>query len=148
MKMIHTLFYPAKRLGINLYCKISCMSSSSAFLIPPITIYIIIGSPRPNYANYLAPKKWRTNWETVRFSPLIYITPLKRITKSLGWEKYGLLLPSYIRLGKQATLEKRYVIKQSGTLEALEIEALKSILRKIFLLWFYPYILLNGSISE
>lgn len=54
--------------------------------------------------------------------------------KILGWEKYGLLAPSYIRLGKQATLEKRYVIKQLGTLEALEIEALKSILRKIFLL--------------
>jgi len=54
--------------------------------------------------------------------------------KILGWEKCGLLAPSYIRLGKQATLEKRYIIKQLGTLEASEIEALKSILKKIFLL--------------
>lgn len=50
------------------------------------------------------------------------------------WQKCGLLAESYIRLGKQATLEKRYIIKQLGTLEAQEIETIKSILRRIFLL--------------
>ena len=47
------------------------------------------------------------------------------------WRKCGLLAESYIRLGKQATIEKRYIIKQLGTISSQEIEALKSILRGI-----------------
>ena len=50
------------------------------------------------------------------------------------WQKCGLLGESYVRLGKQATIEKRYIIKQLGTLGAPKIKALKSILRRIFLL--------------
>jgi mRNA interferase MazF len=30
----------------------------------------------------------------------------------LDWQKGGLLAESYIRLGKQATIEKRYIVKQ------------------------------------
>ncbi len=30
----------------------------------------------------------------------------------LDWQKSGLLAESYIRLGKQATIEKRYIAKQ------------------------------------
>ena len=47
------------------------------------------------------------------------------------WKKCGLLAESYIRLGKQATIEKQYVIKQLGTLAVPEIKNLKSILRQI-----------------
>ncbi len=39
--------------------------------------------------------------------------------KILDWQKSGLLAESYIRLGKQATIEKRYIVKQLGTLPAL-----------------------------
>jgi mRNA interferase MazF len=48
------------------------------------------------------------------------------------WQKSGLLAESYIRLGKQATIEKRYIVKQLGTLPALEVDYLKTILRKMF----------------
>jgi mRNA interferase MazF len=41
--------------------------------------------------------------------------------KILDWQKSGLLAESYIRLGKQATIEKRYVVKQLGTLSASEM---------------------------
>jgi len=47
------------------------------------------------------------------------------------WKRCGLLADSYIRLGKQATIEKQYVIKQLGTLAVPEIKNLKSILRQI-----------------
>ena len=49
-----------------------------------------------------------------------------------NWEKGGLLAESYVRLGKQATIEKRYVIRRLGALEPQEIENLKSILKKIY----------------
>ena len=49
-----------------------------------------------------------------------------------NWKKGGLVAESYVRLGKQATIEKHYIIRQLGTLEAGEIEKLKSILRKIY----------------
>ncbi len=66
------------------------------------------------------------------------ITTQKYTTESdykiLTWKESGLLAESYIRLAKQATIEKRYVIKQLGMLEAAEIEKLKSILKKMFLL--------------
>jgi mRNA interferase MazF len=52
--------------------------------------------------------------------------------KIYEWRKCGLLAESCIRIGKQATLEKRYIIRQLGTLGSQEIEALKSILRGIF----------------
>lgn len=52
--------------------------------------------------------------------------------KILNWRKGGLLTESYVRLGKQATIEKRYIIKQLGTLETGEIEKLKSILKKMY----------------
>jgi mRNA interferase MazF len=51
--------------------------------------------------------------------------------KILDWQKSGLLAESYIRLGKQATIEKRYILKQLGTLPVLEINSLKIMLRKM-----------------
>ena len=48
------------------------------------------------------------------------------------WGKCGLLGESYIRLGKQATIEKRFIIRKLGTLEAKDIEVLKSILKRMF----------------
>jgi mRNA interferase MazF len=54
--------------------------------------------------------------------------------KILDWRKGGLLAESYVRLGKQATLEKRHIIKRLGALESGEIENLKFILRKMFAL--------------
>jgi mRNA interferase MazF len=48
------------------------------------------------------------------------------------WSKCGLLGESYIRLGKQATIEKRFIIRKLGTLEAKDIEVLKSILKRMF----------------
>ena len=47
------------------------------------------------------------------------------------WRKCGLLGESYIRLGKQATIEKRFIIRKLGTLETKDIEALKPILKRI-----------------
>jgi mRNA interferase MazF len=52
--------------------------------------------------------------------------------KILHWKKGGLLAESYVRLGKQATIEKRYIIRHLGALEAGEVEKLKSILRDIY----------------
>jgi|Deesub1362A_J573_1020465.scaffolds.fasta_scaffold49116_1 mRNA interferase MazF len=40
--------------------------------------------------------------------------------KILNWKESGLLAESYIRLGKQATLNKRYIIKQLGVLSSKE----------------------------
>ena len=55
--------------------------------------------------------------------------------KILNWTKSGLLVESYIRLGKQATIEKQYIIKQLGNLEISEKENIKLTLRKIFKLY-------------
>lgn len=52
--------------------------------------------------------------------------------KILDWQKSGFLAESYIRLGKQATIEKRYIVKKLGTLAASEMDHLKTILRKMF----------------
>jgi mRNA interferase MazF len=49
----------------------------------------------------------------------------------LDWKKSGLLAESYIRLAKQATIEKRYIVKQLRTAPASEINSLKTILRKM-----------------
>lgn len=51
-----------------------------------------------------------------------------------SWQQAGLLAQSYVRLGKLATIDKRYVIKQLGAMETRELEKVKSILRKIFAL--------------
>ena len=48
------------------------------------------------------------------------------------WRKCGLLGESYIRLGKQATIEKRFIVRKLGALDAKEIDALKSILKGMF----------------
>ena len=48
------------------------------------------------------------------------------------WEKCGLLAASTIRLSKQATIEKSFILRKLGTLGIAEIGAVKSILRKIF----------------
>ena len=45
------------------------------------------------------------------------------------------MVESYIRLGKQATIEKQYIIKQLGNLEISEKENIKLTLRKIFKLY-------------
>jgi len=50
------------------------------------------------------------------------------------WGRCGLLGESYIRLGKQATIEKRLIIRKLGTLETKEINALRSILKRMFVL--------------
>ncbi|MFB3884200.1 MAG: type II toxin-antitoxin system PemK/MazF family toxin [Thermodesulfobacteriota bacterium] len=52
--------------------------------------------------------------------------------KVRDWKKCGLLGESYIRLGKQATIEKRFVIRKLGTIERKEIDPLKSILKGMF----------------
>ena len=54
--------------------------------------------------------------------------------KILDWQKSGLLAESYIRLGKQATIEKQFIIRKLGTLKAKDIEVLKSILKGMFYL--------------
>lgn len=52
--------------------------------------------------------------------------------KILKWKESGLIVESYIRLGKQATIEKNYIIKNLGKLESSEIKNVRAILRKIF----------------
>ncbi len=52
--------------------------------------------------------------------------------KIADWKRSGLLAESYIRLGKQATIEKKYIVKKLGVLPEPERLAIKSILRKIF----------------
>ena len=52
--------------------------------------------------------------------------------KIRDWGKCGLLGESYVRLGKQATIEKRFIIRKLGALETKDIEALKSILKRVF----------------
>jgi mRNA interferase MazF len=48
------------------------------------------------------------------------------------WQKCGLLTELYVRLSKQATIEKRYIINRLGVLEGPEIKAIKAILRRMF----------------
>jgi len=48
------------------------------------------------------------------------------------WRGCGLVAESYIRLGKQATIEKQYITKKLGSLAAPEVESIKSILRGIY----------------
>ena len=52
----------------------------------------------------------------------------------LQWKEGGLLAESFVRLAKQATIEKQHVIRKLGTLEITEIENLKTTLKKMLLL--------------
>jgi mRNA interferase MazF len=52
--------------------------------------------------------------------------------KISDWEKCGLLAPSTIRLSKQATIEKRFILRTFGKLDPIEISNIKSLLRRIF----------------
>ncbi len=52
--------------------------------------------------------------------------------KIVEWKQSGLIAESFLRLGKQATIEKQYIIKKLGTLIESEQKNIKSILRKIF----------------
>jgi mRNA interferase MazF len=52
--------------------------------------------------------------------------------KIIEWKNSGLLAESYIRLGKQATIDKKYVIRKLGALAGPEPETIKSILRRIY----------------
>lgn len=52
--------------------------------------------------------------------------------KIIKWKESGLLAESCIRLGKQATIEKKYVIRKLGALAEQEPETVKSILRRMF----------------
>ena len=51
--------------------------------------------------------------------------------KVIDWKKCGLLTESYIRAGKQATIEKQYIVRKLGTLSISEIQNLKAILKRI-----------------
>lgn len=52
--------------------------------------------------------------------------------KIIDWRKSGLLAESFVRLGKQATIEKKYIIRKLGALAEPESETIKSILRRIY----------------
>ncbi len=49
-----------------------------------------------------------------------------------SWRKCGLIAESCIRLGKMATIEKRYILKDIGILLEAEAQALKAILKRVF----------------
>lgn len=50
----------------------------------------------------------------------------------IDWKKSGLLAESFVRLAKQATIEKKYVIRKLGTLAETESETVKSIMRRMY----------------
>jgi mRNA interferase MazF len=54
--------------------------------------------------------------------------------KIRDWRGCGLLGESYVRLSKQATIEKRFIIRKLGAIESKEIDALRSILKRMFVL--------------
>jgi mRNA interferase MazF len=64
------------------------------------------------------------------------ITTQEHITgvdyKIVDWRQSGLITESFVRLSKQATIEKKYIIKKLGTLIESEQENVKSVLREIF----------------
>ena len=49
-----------------------------------------------------------------------------------NWQRAGLLLPSVIRLGKIATLHKRFINKKLGNLSKDDITKIKEIIKNIF----------------
>ena len=52
--------------------------------------------------------------------------------KIVEWKRSGLIAESFVRLSKQATIEKKYTIMKLGTLIESEQENIKSVLREIF----------------
>ena len=50
--------------------------------------------------------------------------------KIVEWANSGLLAESFLRLGKQATIEKKYVIRKLGVLAEPEMETIKTVLTK------------------
>jgi len=52
--------------------------------------------------------------------------------KITNWQKCGLLAESYVRLGKQATIEKQYIVRKLGVLNTPAINKIRSIIRKMF----------------
>lgn len=54
------------------------------------------------------------------------------VYKIREWKRCGLLVESFIRISKQATIEKKYVIKPLGTLIESEQNTVKSIINKMF----------------
>lgn len=52
--------------------------------------------------------------------------------KIIEWENAGLLAESYVRLGKQATIEKKYIIRKLGALAEPGFENVKSVLTRMF----------------
>lgn len=52
--------------------------------------------------------------------------------KIVDLQMCGLLAESFMRLGKQATIQKHYITRRLGALGPGEIAGLKSILRKMF----------------
>ncbi|MFZ5994400.1 MAG: type II toxin-antitoxin system PemK/MazF family toxin [Thermodesulfobacteriota bacterium] len=52
--------------------------------------------------------------------------------KIVAWQNSGLLAESFVRLGKQATIEKKYIIRKLGTLPETEHTMVKAILRRMY----------------
>ncbi len=56
------------------------------------------------------------------------ITTQRHVTETdyriVDWQRCGLLAESFIRLGKQATIQKRYITKQLGALEPEGIDGI------------------------
>ena len=49
-----------------------------------------------------------------------------------NWQNSGLLAESFVRLGKVATIEKSFIVRQFGKLDSGSKDSVKSILKKIF----------------
>lgn len=54
--------------------------------------------------------------------------------KILNWKNCGLLSESYLRLSKQATIEKQYIRKQLGSLQSQEIKTIKSVIKRMLVI--------------
>ncbi len=52
--------------------------------------------------------------------------------KIADWQNSGLLAVSFIRLGKQATIEKKHIIRKLGSLAEPETVNVKSVLKRIY----------------
>lgn len=52
--------------------------------------------------------------------------------KITDWQKCGLLVESYVRFGKQATIEKQYIMRKLGVLNVPAISKIRTIIRKMF----------------
>ncbi|MDO9289290.1 MAG: type II toxin-antitoxin system PemK/MazF family toxin [Thermodesulfovibrionales bacterium] len=52
--------------------------------------------------------------------------------KIIDWRRSGLLAESFVRFGKQATIEKKFVVKKLGALAEPEPQTIKAILRGIY----------------